>query len=234
MNGEFDIHEFQPLELMRLMWKLNRFQLEGLLDLGPTRAGAERLCGVQLELKERATGWMILRPHPAATGFDDRAGNCQSHAETFLLRGEEWAKDVRHHVARNARSGVAYGHTNGFVCDAGMNLDPAPAGRLIAQGALRQDPQPCFYFYRQIMGTHGQTGLVAAASCKEYLKGIIRKHELTRPDKEDDRVRHIETLDSQTGPVFLTYAANRAMDEFVVPEVDAVMLDVEESGICAC
>jgi uncharacterized protein (DUF1015 family) len=87
--------------------------------------------------------------------------------------------------------------------------------KLIARGALRQDPQPCFYLYRQVMGAHSQTGLVAAASCEEYLKGIIRKHELTRPDKEDDRVRHIETLDSQTGPVFLVYAASGAMDKFV-------------------
>ena len=81
--------------------------------------------------------------------------------------------------------------------------------RLIAQGALRQDPQPCFYLYRQVMGSHSQTGLVAAASCEDYLKGIIRKHELTRPDKEDDRVRHIEALNSQTGPVFLVYRAQR-------------------------
>jgi uncharacterized protein (DUF1015 family) len=87
--------------------------------------------------------------------------------------------------------------------------------RLIAEHALRQDPQPCFYLYRQVMGAHSQTGLVAAANCEDYLKGIIRKHELTRPDKEDDRVRHIETLDSQTGPVFLVYAAKPAMDQFV-------------------
>ena len=87
--------------------------------------------------------------------------------------------------------------------------------RLIAQRALRQDPQPYFYLYRQVMGKHRQTGLVAAASCEDYLKGIIRKHELTRPDKEDDRVRHIEALDAQTGPVFLVYAANQAMDKFV-------------------
>ncbi len=88
--------------------------------------------------------------------------------------------------------------------------------RLIAQGALRQDPQPCFYLYRQVMGAHSQTGLVAAASCEDYLKGVIRKHELTRPDKEDDRVRHIEALDSQTGPVFLVYSAKPAMDKFMV------------------
>ncbi len=83
--------------------------------------------------------------------------------------------------------------------------------RLIAQGALRQDSQPGFYLYRQIMGRHSQTGLAAAASCEDYLKNIIKKHELTRPDKEDDRVRHIETLNSQTGPVFLTYRSHAAL-----------------------
>src|SRR5215831_18195483 len=85
--------------------------------------------------------------------------------------------------------------------------------RLIGQGALQQDTQPCFYLYRQIMGKHSQTGLVAAASCEEYLNGVIKKHELTRPDKEDDRVRHIEALNSQTGPVFLTYRANATLDD---------------------
>jgi uncharacterized protein (DUF1015 family) len=98
--------------------------------------------------------------------------------------------------------------------------------KLIDEGALRQDPQPCFYLYRQIMGGHSQVGLVAAASCQEYLEEIIKKHEFTRPDKEDDRVRHIEVLNSQTGPVFLTYRANPAIDELVArkteekPEID--------------
>jgi uncharacterized protein (DUF1015 family) len=87
--------------------------------------------------------------------------------------------------------------------------------RLIGQGALKLDGQPAFYLYRQIMGGHAQVGLVAAASCQEYLDGIIKKHEFTRPDKEDDRVRHIETLNSQTGPVFLTYRAEAALDAFV-------------------
>ena len=85
--------------------------------------------------------------------------------------------------------------------------------KLISRSALKQDDKPCFYLYRQIMGKHSQTGLVAAASCEEYLRGIIKKHELTRPDKEDDRVRHIETLNSQTGPVFLTYRASTTLDD---------------------
>jgi uncharacterized protein (DUF1015 family) len=79
---------------------------------------------------------------------------------------------------------------------------------LIAQGALRQERRAAFYLYRQVMGKHSQTGLVAVASCEDYLKNVIKKHELTRPDKEDDRVRHIETLNSQTGPVFLTFRSN--------------------------
>jgi uncharacterized protein (DUF1015 family) len=82
----------------------------------------------------------------------------------------------------------------------------------MAEGALQMDHHPNFYLYRQIMGQHTQIGLVAAADCGEYLVGTIKKHELTRVDKEDDRVKHIETLNSQTGPVFLTYRAVPALD----------------------
>src|ERR1051326_8501927 len=91
--------------------------------------------------------------------------------------------------------------------------------RLISEGALRQDSQPSFFLYRQIMGAHSQVGLVAAASCEDYLKGVIKKHEFTRPDKEDDRVRHMEALDSQTGPVFLVYRANKTIDSLVARKI---------------
>jgi uncharacterized protein (DUF1015 family) len=103
--------------------------------------------------------------------------------------------------------------------------------RLISDGSLVQDRQPCFYLYRQIMGSHSQIGLVAAASCEDYLKGIIKKHEFTRPDKEDDRVRHIEALDSQTGPVFLVYRANEGINQFIArqtgekPDIDFTAAD---------
>ena len=103
--------------------------------------------------------------------------------------------------------------------------------KLIAQDSLRQDRKAAFYLYRQVMGTHSQVGLVAAASCEEYLEGTIKKHELTRPDKEDDRVRHIETLGSQTGPVFLTYRATVAVDALVnrkiieLPDIDFIAPD---------
>src|SRR4051812_305709 len=98
--------------------------------------------------------------------------------------------------------------------------------KLINDGSLKQDRLPCFYLYRQTMGSHSQTGLVAVASCEEYSKNIIKKHELTRIDKEDDRVRHIEALNSQTGPVFLTYRAVGELDDLfqrkssATPDID--------------
>jgi uncharacterized protein (DUF1015 family) len=103
--------------------------------------------------------------------------------------------------------------------------------KLVHDGTLQLEEQPCFYLYRQVMGSHVQTGLVAAASCEEYQRGIIRKHELTRVDKENDRVQHIETLNAQTSPVFLTYPATRALDRFIEektagkPEIDFTARD---------
>ncbi|HET6371573.1 MAG TPA: DUF1015 domain-containing protein, partial [Nitrospiria bacterium] len=70
--------------------------------------------------------------------------------------------------------------------------------RQIEKGVLVLDPQPCYYFYRLVMGRHTQTGLVAAASVAAYDHNRIRKHEFTRPDKEDDRVRNIDALNAQT------------------------------------
>lgn len=103
--------------------------------------------------------------------------------------------------------------------------------KLIAEGSLTRDGQPCYYLYRQVMGTHSQTGLVAVASCAEYDAGIIKRHELTRPDKEDDRTKHIEILGAQTGPVFLTYRSEPAVDALLAaqteraPDVDFVADD---------
>ncbi len=76
---------------------------------------------------------------------------------------------------------------------------------MIAQGVLRQDATPCFYVYRLKMGEHVQTGIVGGGSVAAYDVNRIRKHEFTRPDKEDDRVRQIDACDAQTGPVLLAH-----------------------------
>lgn len=80
--------------------------------------------------------------------------------------------------------------------------------RLINDGLLIQDETPCYYVYRLTMGTHVQTGIVAAADVGAYDENRIRKHEFTRPAKEDDRVRQIDAVNAQTGPVLLAYPAH--------------------------
>ena len=87
--------------------------------------------------------------------------------------------------------------------------------RLMDDGTLIQENVPALYLYRQRMGDHVQTGLVAGASVDEYEADLIKKHEHTRPVKEDDRTRHIDALDANTGPVFLTYKARTEIDELV-------------------
>jgi len=87
--------------------------------------------------------------------------------------------------------------------------------RLTADGVLIRDAEPHYYVYRLKMGDHVQTGIVVAASVADYDTNRIRKHEFTRPDKEDDRVRQIEALGAQTGPVLLAYKADDAVDSII-------------------
>ena len=82
-------------------------------------------------------------------------------------------------------------------------------------GTMTQDASPLFYAYRQVMGDHAQTGIVATFDTKDYLAGTLKQHEKTRKDKEDDRTRHIETLKAHTGPAFLTYRDVPAIDALV-------------------
>ena len=84
--------------------------------------------------------------------------------------------------------------------------------KMLAEGILIREDKPCYYVYRLIMDGHSQVGLVATASVADYDINRVRKHEFTRPAKEDDRVRQIEALNAQTGPVLLAYKSQADMD----------------------
>ncbi len=87
--------------------------------------------------------------------------------------------------------------------------------RLKSEAPLLLEDAPRLYVYRLRMGAHSQVGLAGCFSVDEYERGVIRKHEHTRPDKEDDRTRHLLELRAQTGPVFLTYRARPAVDALI-------------------
>jgi uncharacterized protein (DUF1015 family) len=103
--------------------------------------------------------------------------------------------------------------------------------RMVGAGVLVRDPAPCYYAYRLSAGDHVQTGVAVAASIAAYDANRIRKHELTRPDKEEDRARHMEALNAQTGPVLAAYPDAPELDAALAeasgppPDVDAVADD---------
>ena len=92
---------------------------------------------------------------------------------------------------------------------------------LIKTCPLEKEATPSLYLYRLIMGDHQQVGIVACCSVDEYDNNVIRKHERTRRDKEDDRTRHMLMLKAQTGPVFLTYRRRREVDDLVSAEINS-------------
>jgi uncharacterized protein (DUF1015 family) len=99
--------------------------------------------------------------------------------------------------------------------------------RMIKTGALMRDPKPCYYVYRLTRQGRTQTGLAAIASLADYAKNRVRKHEHTTPVKEDDRVRQIEAVNAQTGPVMNGYPASPAIDALLAQAAtDAPAVDV--------
>jgi uncharacterized protein (DUF1015 family) len=99
--------------------------------------------------------------------------------------------------------------------DAAYERGAEKLARLRESGVLVRDREPSFYVYRMVMNGRSQTGVAFAASVAAYQANRIRRHELTRPDKENERARNIATLNAQTGPVLLAYRANAALAELV-------------------
>ena len=85
----------------------------------------------------------------------------------------------------------------------------------IKEGRFVQEEKPCYYLYEQVMDGRSQKGIVACASIDDYQNNIIKKHENTRADKEQDRINHVDICSAQTGPIFLAYRTNEAIQRVV-------------------
>lgn len=85
----------------------------------------------------------------------------------------------------------------------------------MADGTFIRDEIPCYYIYQQTMNGRSQTGLVACSSIDDYLNHVVKKHENTREEKEQDRIRHVDTTDAHTGPIFLAYRAKEELNRII-------------------
>jgi len=153
-----------------------------------------------------------VRPFCALRPRDDLAGVVIAPPYDVLsdAQARAFAADRRSFV-RVTRGEVdlpegANSHSEAAYAAARRNLDA-----FRAEGWLAQDAAPTYYLYGQVMGDHQQVGIIAAASVAEYDDGRIARHELTRPDKEDDRTHHMDVLDAQVGLVFLAYRPTAAL-----------------------
>ncbi len=103
----------------------------------------------------------------------------------------------------------------------------------IAEGRFVREESPCYYLYEQTMDGRSQTGIVACASIDDYQSNVIKKHENTREDKEQDRIRHVDVCNMQTGPIFLAYRANDTLRRIVAEtrKAEALYDFVSEDGV---
>ncbi len=104
---------------------------------------------------------------------------------------------------------------------------------MVERGDFIQDEDPCYYLYELTMNGRSQSGIVACASIDDYLNGVIKKHENTRREKEEDRVRHVDICDAQTGPIFLAYRNQESLKQLIaeVKETEVLFDFTSEDGI---
>ncbi len=133
----------------------------------------------------------------------------------------ELAEGNRYSFLHVVRPEIDLPEETGIHDDAVYEQAPRSLARLIEEGALFRDDEPALYLYRQIMDGHAQIGVVGCASVDEYDRDLVKKHEKTRPDKEDDRTRHVLTLSAHAGPVFLTYRGTERIDAAVASVVES-------------
>ena len=159
----------------------------------------------------------LIKPFRGLRPTEELAAQVASHPYDVLNREEafELAKD----------NPYSFLHINKPEVDVDTSIDvydqqvydkgKENLQRFIDEGTLVRDSDEKLYVYKQVMGDHEQVGLVAVASVEAYDQNKIKKHEYTRPAKEDDRVNHMDTLDAQVGPVFLTYEAQSQIDSLI-------------------
>ena len=175
----------------------------------------------------------LIKPFRGLRPTREKAPSVASHPYDVINREEATV------IAKG--NPLSFLHINKPEIDVDKSIDPFDPAvyqkgsenlqNFISDGTLRQDGKDRFYVYKQIMGSHEQIGLVAVASVEAYEKGFIKKHEFTRPDKEDDRVNHMDALGAQVGPVFLTYKADTDVNDLLnrviisAPEYDFIADD---------
>ncbi|HEV8124777.1 MAG TPA: DUF1015 family protein [Gemmatimonadales bacterium] len=163
---------------------------------------------------------MRLHPFASLLPAPDQASRVAAPPYDVVNRAE-----ARAIAADNPASFLHVGRSDIDLPDSTDQYDPAvyrtareALDRLVREGSLRRDAGPGLYLYRQVMDGRAQVGVVGCVHIDDYEQDLVKKHEKTRPDKEDDRTRHVLALDANAEPVFLTYRDDAAIDRLVAQD----------------
>ena len=170
----------------------------------------------------------VIRPFKALRPANDKASSVAALPYDVYNREEarEEVKGDNLTFLRIDRPETQFPVDQDMYADCVYEKASAMLEEMEKEGIFVQDPKACYYIYELTMDGRAQTGLVAASSVDDYISGVIRKHENTRKEKEEDRIRHVDTCSAQTGPIFLAYRAQDSMRTLLnriktqTPEVD--------------
>ena len=159
----------------------------------------------------------VIRPFRALRPRKDLTSKIAALPYDVYSRKEayEAVKNDRYSFLRIDRPETQFPEDNDMYAEEVYRKAADMLNEMTETGEFVQDDTPCFYVYELTMGSRPQTGIVACSSVDDYLNGVIRKHENTRREKEEDRIRHVDACSAQTGPIFLAYRGRKEIDRIV-------------------
>ncbi|MDG2095529.1 MAG: DUF1015 family protein [Phycisphaerales bacterium] len=158
----------------------------------------------------------IHPPYNRAAAISSQPYDVMSTAEARVMAGDE-ANNFLHVI----RPEIDLPEDVDPHVDAVYEMAARNFRNMLSNGSLLRDESPGMFLYRQAIDGHSQIGLVCCCRVQDYLEDVIRKHEKTRKDKEDDRTRHVRAVDANTGPVFLTYRDHEPIDHLAAIDSSA-------------
>ncbi len=166
---------------------------------------------------------MIIKPFRGLTPVPERARDVACVPYDVVDRDEAYAlaRDNPFSLLHVDRAEINLPPDTDPYSPAVYELAAKNFQRLMREGVLVRESRPLFCLYRQVMGGHSQVGLVATVHACDYEAGLVKKHEKTRPDKEDDRTRLIDTISAQTGPILLAYRDIPELDALIAARLDS-------------
>lgn len=183
----------------------------------PLPRGCDHLCGSLFRILRGEIFMAVFRPFYAVRPTEELAEKVAALPYDVMSSEEayEIAKDNPYSFLHVDKAEIDLPKGTDLYAPAVYQKAAENLHQMMADGVLLKDEAPSYFIYRQVMGDHAQAGIVGCASIDDYLNSVIKKHELTVAAKEADRIRHVDTCNANTGPIFLTFRESHDLESLM-------------------